>query len=163
MILVHGGVVAVERSDVVDVVVDDARLRDCRQVAARIPGKHPVPCVGEFTEGLDRRGAQVDVVEAYRTEAPADAAKRAGAIFTGRGRPDWITFTSSSTVKNFVECAGRDVLDGVRVASIGPVTSATVRGLGIKVAVEAGSYTIDGLVEAILLAALPAVAPPPLS
>ncbi len=112
---------------------------------------------------LSRRGAQVDVVEAYRTEAPADAAKRAGAIFTGRGRPDWITFTSSSTVKNFVECAGRDVLDGVRVASIGPVTSATVRGLGIKVAVEADSYTIDGLVEAILLAALPAVAPPPLS
>ncbi len=92
---------------------------------------------------LARRGAVVDVVEAYRTVAPAGG-------FDLAEKPDWITFTSSSTVRNFVAIAGAEALAGVRVASIGPVTSATARGLGIDVAVEASVYTVDGLVDAIL-------------
>jgi len=92
---------------------------------------------------LARRGAQVDVVEAYRTGVPS-------AAFDPAWRPDWITFTSSSTVQNFVAMAGADAIKGVRVASIGPVTSATARKLGIDVAVEAAVFTVDGLVEAIL-------------
>ena len=97
---------------------------------------------------LTRRGAQVDVVEAYRTVMPDDAPARAAEVFAHK--PDWITFTSSSTVQNFVAAAGAAALEGVKVASIGPVASKTARGLGIEVTVEAASFTIDGLVEAIL-------------
>jgi len=99
---------------------------------------------------LARRGALVDVVEAYRTSAPEGAAAAAAEIFGAVDRPHWITFSSSSTVHNFVAAAGTAALEGVRVASIGPVTSATARRLGIQVAVEAPVFTVDGLVEAIL-------------
>jgi uroporphyrinogen III methyltransferase/synthase len=97
---------------------------------------------------LARRGAQVDVVEAYRTVMPDDAPVRAAEVFAHK--PDWITFTSSSTVQNFVAAAGAGALEGVKVASIGPVTTKTARALGIQVTVEAATFTIDGLVEAIL-------------
>jgi len=92
---------------------------------------------------LQRRRAQVDVVEAYRTVAPQ------GPVQFDQ-KPDWITFTSSSTVHNFVAMAGAESLGGVKVASIGPVTSAAARKLGITVTVEASVYSIDGLVDAIL-------------
>lgn len=101
---------------------------------------------------LRRRGALVDVVEAYRTEAPAGAAGRAREIFGAKAKPDWITVTSSSTVKNLVAAAGRELLTGVRVASIGPVTSAEARALGLEVGAEASQYTTDGLIEALLTA-----------
>ncbi|MSV35865.1 MAG: uroporphyrinogen-III C-methyltransferase [Bryobacterales bacterium] len=96
---------------------------------------------------LRERGAVVDVVEAYRTLIPADAAAAAKAALARK--PDWITFTSSSTLKNFVEVAGREALEGIRVASIGPVTSATARQLGLTVDVEAQPHTIEGLVQGI--------------
>jgi uroporphyrinogen III methyltransferase/synthase len=100
---------------------------------------------------LARRGAHMDVVEAYRTVAPEDTCSRIREIFGGPRRPDCITFTSSSTVKNFVAAAGgADLLAGVKVASIGPITSATARELGIEVAMEAREFTIDGLVEALV-------------
>jgi uroporphyrinogen III methyltransferase/synthase len=101
---------------------------------------------------LARRGAQVDVVEAYRTVVPQDAAARARKIFGGSRKPDWIAFTSSSTVRNFASVVAPDALAGVRVASIGPVTTRTARELGIEVAVEAREFTVDGLVEALHLA-----------
>lgn len=101
---------------------------------------------------LRRRGAQVDVVEVYRTVVPPHAAARAREIFAGPHRPDWITFTSSSTVANFLEAAGPGALQGVRVASIGPITSAKARALGLHVDVEAEEYTIAGLVAAIITA-----------
>ncbi|HLK19849.1 MAG TPA: uroporphyrinogen-III synthase, partial [Bryobacteraceae bacterium] len=63
---------------------------------------------------------------------------------------DWITFTSSSTVQNLLEAAGRDALEGVRIASIGPVTSETARAHGLTVDVEAKQFTIEGVVQAIL-------------
>jgi len=98
---------------------------------------------------LVRRGALVDVVEAYRTATPQGAAAAAAETFGGVDRPHWILFTSSSTVQNFVAVAGAEALDGVRVASIGPVTSSTARALGIAVAVEAAVYTVDGLIDAV--------------
>lgn len=101
---------------------------------------------------LRRRGARVEVVEAYRTVLPRLSKERLHRIF-GRGKPDAITFTSSSTVKNFFALQGRRaarrMLAGVAVASIGPITSRTVRQSGLRVAVEAKSYTIPGLVRAI--------------
>ena len=96
---------------------------------------------------LTRRGATVDVVEAYRTAAPENLAERAREVLARK--PHWITFTSSSTVKNFVAAAGRESLDGVKIASIGPITSATVREHGLVVDVEADPHTIEGLVAAI--------------
>jgi len=101
-------------------------------------------------EQLRLRGALVDVVEAYRTVLPEATAERAPTIFAGKRKPDWITFTSSSTVQNFVSAGGAEALTGVRVASIGPITTRTARELGIAVDVEARQFTIDGLVEAML-------------
>jgi uroporphyrinogen III methyltransferase/synthase len=101
---------------------------------------------------LSRRGARVDVVEAYRTAVPRDLVGRSREVFLGPRRPDWITFTSSSTVTNFVQAAGIGVLEGVRIASIGPVTSGSVRCCGLEVAVEAQPYTTDGLVRALVSA-----------
>ena len=99
---------------------------------------------------LAKLGAKVDVVEAYRNVVPENAAAKAREIFGETKKPDWITFTSSSTVKNFVAIAGREALAGVRIASIGPVTSATARELGLTVDVEAKQFTLDGVIGAIL-------------
>ena len=96
---------------------------------------------------LRERGAAVDVVEAYRTIIPADAAARAKEALAHK--PDWITFTSSSTVTNLLAVAGREALAGIKVASIGPVTSATARAAGLVVDVEAEPHTIEGLVDAL--------------
>jgi uroporphyrinogen-III synthase/precorrin-6B methylase 2 len=103
---------------------------------------------------LARRGAHVDVVPVYRTVIPENAPALAREIFFGERKPDWITFTSSSTVTNFAQAAGVAALAGVRVASIGPVTSATARKLGITVAAEAEEYTSAGLVRAMYRATL---------
>ena len=99
---------------------------------------------------LEKLGAHVDVVEAYRNVVPVNAAARAHEIFSAEKKPDWITFTSSSTVKNLLAIAGREALEGVRIASIGPVTSSTLRAHGFQVDAEANQFTIDGLIDAIL-------------
>jgi len=110
---------------------------------------------------LRKAGAQVDVVEAYETVVPPSSRTRLhAALNNARKRPDVITFTSSSTVKNFVALLGsagrprqgrrRTPLEGIALASIGPVTSATLRDLKLAVNVEAREYTIPGLVLAIV-------------
>jgi uroporphyrinogen-III synthase len=71
--------------------------------------------------------------------------------------PDVITFTSSSTVRNFVALLGNvwrgrprpRKPDDIRLASIGPITSSTLRDLGLPVDIEATQYTIPGLIKAI--------------
>jgi len=97
---------------------------------------------------LEKRGAAVDVVEAYRTELPEFAHEYAREAFSAK--PDWITLTSASTARNLLAIAGRQVLEGVKVASIGPVTSEAARRIGLAVTVEAREYTVDGLVAAVL-------------
>ncbi len=97
---------------------------------------------------LTRRGATVDVVEAYRTVVPEDAAARAKEILARR--PHWITFTSSSTVKNLVEVAGAEALRGIKIASIGPITSHTIREHGLEVNLEANPHTVPGLIAALI-------------
>jgi uroporphyrinogen-III synthase len=114
---------------------------------------------------LRKLGAKVDVVEAYETVVPQSSRTRLSAILKdSKRRPDVITFTSSSTVRNFVNLTGRNMwrgrprprkanpLDGVRLASIGPVTSSTLRELALPVDVEAKEYTIPGLIKAIVSA-----------
>jgi uroporphyrinogen III methyltransferase/synthase len=97
-------------------------------------------------EALTAMGATVTVVDAYTNVIPTDAAAQ---IRNLRGKPAWITFTSGSTVKNWLALAGRESLDGVRIASIGPATSDVVRKHGLQVDVEANPSTVDGLVDAI--------------
>ncbi|MCU1271222.1 MAG: uroporphyrinogen-III synthase [Acidobacteriaceae bacterium] len=106
---------------------------------------------------LRKMGARVDVIEAYETVVPAGSKKKLHALMKDpERRPHMVTFTSSSTVRNFVELLGgwrrppRITLDGIRFASIGPVTSATLREFGLPVHVEASEYTIPGLTRAIL-------------
>ena len=106
---------------------------------------------------LRKLGAQVDVVEAYETVVPRTSRRRLRSAFNNpKLRPHVVAFTSSSTVRNFVTLLGHsgrpahtDLLAGVKLASIGPVTSSTLRDLGLTVAVEAKRYTIAGLVKAI--------------
>jgi uroporphyrinogen-III synthase len=101
---------------------------------------------------LRKLGAHVDVVEAYETVVPKSSRVRLRSLLKDpRRNPDIITFTSSSTVKNFLELAGKDsLMPEIRHASIGPVTSATLRDAGLSVHIEARKYTIPGLVEAIV-------------
>jgi uroporphyrinogen III methyltransferase/synthase len=99
---------------------------------------------------LAKLGAQVEVVEAYRNVVPPRAAARAHELFSAAKKPDWITFTSSSTVKNLLAITGPEALEGVRIASIGSVTSSTLCAHGLTVHAEARQFTIDGLIDAIL-------------
>lgn len=104
---------------------------------------------------LRKLGAQVDVVEAYETVLPESSRRRLRTLFRDpRQRPHIVTFTSSSTVKNFAALLGGQkrslhMIRGVRMASIGPITSATLREFGLPVDIEAREYTIPGLVKAI--------------
>ncbi|MDQ6705498.1 MAG: uroporphyrinogen-III C-methyltransferase [Acidobacteriota bacterium] len=124
-------------------------IRDRRILIARAAVARDV-----LPAGLAARGARVEVVEAYRTVVPESLAARAGNVFSASAdagrRPDWITFTSSSTVKNLMQAIEPAMLSGVKIASIGPVTSATARECGLEVTVEASEYTVSGLVEAII-------------
>ena len=63
---------------------------------------------------------------------------------------DYVTFTSSSTVKNFLEVTGGRVPEGARIVSIGPVTSETAREAGIEVTIEAGRHDPEGLIDALV-------------
>jgi uroporphyrinogen-III synthase len=102
---------------------------------------------------LRRAGAHVDVVEAYETVVPQSSRERLrAALKNPKKRPHVVTFTSSSTVKNFVQLLGprHTNLDGIRMASIGPVTSATLREQGLPVDIKAKQFTIPGLIEAIV-------------
>jgi len=96
---------------------------------------------------LTRRGAIVDAVEAYRTMVPENLPAKALEIL--KREPDWITFTSSSTVRNLIDAVGTEPLKNVRIASIGPITSATAREYGLRVDAEANPHTMDGLIAAI--------------
>jgi uroporphyrinogen-III synthase len=114
---------------------------------------------------LRRLGATVDVVEAYETVIPQSSRTKLRAILKDpKRRPHVITFTSSSTVRNFVALLGKNMwrgrprprkpsaFDDIRFASIGPVTSSTLRELGLSVDIEAREYTIPGLIKAMLRA-----------
>lgn len=93
---------------------------------------------------LAAMGATVDIADAYANIIPAEAAAQIRGI--GK-KPGWIMFTSGSTVNNWLALAGAESLEGVRIASIGPATSDVVRSHGLRVDVEADTYTTEGLVE----------------
>ena len=104
-------------------------------------------------EELRKMNARVEEIAVYHTE-PADdgAAQLIDAL--ENGKVDIVTFTSSSTATNFAallpENRAGELMDGVTVASIGPITTETAEGLGFKVQITAEEYTIPGLCDAIL-------------
>ncbi|GHO50073.1 uroporphyrinogen-III synthase [Ktedonospora formicarum] len=108
---------------------------------------------------LEGAGAHVDEVAAYYTLPVArdDVQGRVVLRQLQQGEIDILTFTSSSTVRNFVhwlrQCVPDEniqaILGQTKIASIGPITSQTAHDLGLQVAIEAREYTIDGLLAAI--------------
>ena len=132
-----------------EAVADGFRQFDMSRVRVLMPRPDIAP--DALPAGLRAQGAAVDDVAAYRTVKPPEAAKQARELL-GSGSIDVATFTSSSTVRNLLELIDGEkaLLDGVRIASIGPVTSATARELGLRVDVEAEEHTVPGLVRALL-------------
>ncbi len=139
---------------VVDALADKirgARVLLCRAKIARdvIPRE------------LRRLGAFLDVVEAYETVIPQGSrSELRAALRDPLRRPHIVTFTSSSTVKSYVALLGirsgrSRLVEGILNASIGPVTSDTLRQFELSVDVQASEYTIPGLIDAIVRRANP--------
>jgi uroporphyrinogen III methyltransferase / synthase len=115
-----------------------ARARDARDV---------------LPEALRARGAEVDVLALYETLAEPLAPR---ALEAAR-HADYVTFTSSSTVRFFLQATGGEagLSPDTRVVSIGPVTSETLREHGLQPDVEAERHDIDGMIAALLADATP--------
>jgi uroporphyrinogen III methyltransferase/synthase len=101
--------------------------------------------------GLKNAGAKVDIVTAYETVNSGKKKSELEALFK-ENQVDVITFTSSSTVNNFVKIMGRNFLlpKGVKIACIGPVTEATAKKAGLSVDIHQEEYTMEGLVGALI-------------
>jgi uroporphyrinogen-III synthase len=101
-------------------------------------------------EQLRECGADIHVVETYRTVIPADSIDQVRALFgPEKPLPDAVTFTSSSTVNNFFALLAAAKIErpqGLRAVSIGPVTTKTLRQHNWEPACEAGKYDIPGVV-----------------
>lgn len=100
--------------------------------------------------GLREHGARVDEVTAYRT-GPAEPDIAGLRSRLAADEVDWLTFTASSTVRNYVRLMGTE-RGSARVAAIGPVTAGTARELGLGADVVAEEYTVPGLVDALVRA-----------
>ena len=104
-------------------------------------------------EELRKLGAEVSDIVAYKTVLATDGDN----IVLDKlkdGEVDIVTFTSASTVKNFVKIIGEDNLsafkDNVQFASIGPITNESAEEMDIEISIKAEEYTIPGLVQAIV-------------
>ncbi len=118
-----------------------ASVRAARALVARASEARDV-----LVDGLRAQGAEVDVLELYETAAEPLCAAQLAAV----AQSDYVTFTSSSTVRFFLQAADGRLAQGTRIVSIGPVTSATLREHGLEPEVEASRHDIDGLVEALV-------------
>jgi uroporphyrinogen III methyltransferase/synthase len=105
-------------------------------------------------DALSARGAEVDVLDVYETipekPSPETLARALGA--------DYVTFTSSSTVRYFLEAVGGELSPSSRLVSIGPQTSQALREAGLEPHVEAAAHDVNGVIAALLADA--AAAPP---
>ena len=104
-------------------------------------------------QGLMRLGATVDVAPVYKSRLPGEIPPEAEAALA-EGQVDILTFTSSATVHNFVQLVGKERFQGLAakavVASIGPITSATLQEYGVTPQIEPKDYTIPALTAAIV-------------
>lgn len=108
----------------------------------------------ELAQALEKMGMAVKEVTAYCNVLPGDDADFPWEDLMEQEERPIITFTSSSTVTNFFRLLGKkrgSLLAGHAIlASIGPITSETIKGFGFSVDIQATSYTMEGLLEAIL-------------
>ena len=119
--------------------------------------KFLLPRAKEAREALPdeirKSGGHVDVVPAYENVKPAKEKEALERLFL-KGQIDVVTFTSSSTVKNFVEVFDKEKLsefvEGLTIASIGPITAKTASQYGIETHIMPEKYTIPDLTEAIV-------------
>jgi uroporphyrinogen III methyltransferase/synthase len=102
-------------------------------------------------EGLKKQGAAVDVVTAYRTINSGGKKEDLTALIDA-GDVNVITFTSSSTVTNFIEIMGVDYVlpPQIKIACIGPVTAATAKKAGFRIDIAQEEYTMNGLVQSLI-------------
>ena len=145
--LARGGILAdvVPPRSIAESLVE--ALRDVPVEGKRVLVARAAEARDVLPDALRERGAEVDVIALYETVAePLDQAAR-----DGLAQADYVTFTSSSTVRFLLEATGGNLIPpDARVVSIGPITSATVREHGLTVHVEADRHDIDGLVEALV-------------
>jgi uroporphyrinogen III methyltransferase/synthase len=143
-LLLHGVMADVtpERSVAEELVkaLADTPMEGERVVIARASQARDV-----LPDALRDRGAEVDVIPLYDTVAEPLSEEAS----EGLARAHYVTFTSSSTVRFFLDQGGA-VPEDARVVSIGPVTSETAREHGLAVDVEAERHDIDGLIEALV-------------
>jgi len=135
------------RAEAIAEALEALGMRDKRVLLPRAEGARAV-----LPERLRELGANVDEVITYRSvPAAADAAELRRLL--AEGSLDLLTFTSSSTVHNFVAAVGADTvrdLGRAAVGCIGPITAATAREYGMTVAIQPESYTIEAFVLAIV-------------
>lgn len=124
-----------------------AMVPGARILLARAAGARDV-----LPDQLRARGARVDVLETYRAVPPRNVRARLAACLPD---VDMVTFTSSSTVRHFVEATPGSLPDRMLVACIGPITAETARELGLRVDIIAQEYTTRGLVDAIVRSRTP--------
>ncbi|PIQ89563.1 MAG: uroporphyrinogen-III C-methyltransferase [Candidatus Omnitrophica bacterium CG11_big_fil_rev_8_21_14_0_20_42_13] len=125
---------------------ESARFRNLRALILRAKKARDV-----LPQGLRDAGMLVKIIDLYDTCIDEEAKSLVKKAFGEK--VDWVTFTSSSTVENFIKLLGNDYrkkLIKVKLASIGPITSQALRRFGLKPHAEAKVYTIDGLIEAIV-------------
>ncbi|HEX2436200.1 MAG TPA: uroporphyrinogen-III synthase, partial [Solirubrobacterales bacterium] len=142
-----------ERGVIADVVPEESVAEALVEALAEVEVEGRPVLVARASEARDvlpdalrARGAEVDVVALYET-VPEDPAPDA---IEAAQEADYVTFTSSSTVRNFLRAVGDRLPRRARVVSIGPVTSAAAHEAGLEVDVEAERHDIEGLVEALL-------------
>lgn len=127
-------------------------LRSRGVVGQRVLYPHAELARDLIPKALAAAGATVAAPLAYRTVPPVGGAERLREILAA-GDIDAITFTSSSTVENFIAMAGpnaAELLQAVTVVSIGPLTTKTAERHGLTVAVEPAAATLEALVEAMI-------------
>lgn len=135
---------AYKAEELADALAEDTKAGDKLLLARAKVARNVLP------ERLRALGAQVDVVTAYETVADCQNKEELLEALES-GEASLVTFTSSSTVTNLLEVLGdkKDLLNKVALAAIGPVTAETLEKNGLKPAVSAAEYTIDGLMTAI--------------
>jgi uroporphyrinogen III methyltransferase/synthase len=143
-----GGIVALvpsryQAESLAEELVKDS-LSGKKILLPRAAGSRPV-----LPEQLQQAGAFVEEIHIYKAET-AEGNRQALLDLLSNNQIDLITFTSSSTVRNFAELAGELPWQKIPVASIGPITSETLQEYGIEPAIEAEEFTMEGLVDAII-------------
>ncbi|OIO37081.1 MAG: uroporphyrinogen-III C-methyltransferase [Candidatus Omnitrophica bacterium CG1_02_46_14] len=126
------------------------RLKDLKQIKILLVRTNIAP--PELEMGLKKLGAQVSALTAYQTKNPKRTPANLKREYL-RGSMDYVTFTSASTVSNFIKLLGlKNIkkLSKTRFASIGPVTSKTLTAHGLAPACQAKKFTSDGLIHAII-------------